>query len=694
MIQKITRTTCSYCSVGCNFDVHTEGNTVIKMVPADHVVNEGKCCPKGFNLAAAMINDTRLLHPLVKDENGVFQRASWDTAIDTFTSRLKNIQEKYGKNSAAFISTGQMPTQEMALLGAVGRIGMGMHGDGNTRQCMASAVVGYKQAFGFDSPPFTYADIAESDCVVLVGANPVIAHPIIWNHFKKNKNNPELIVIDPRKTQTAKFATQHLALTSKTDLTLFYTVANVLIENKWLDKNFIERTTNGFEEFKKHVASFTLEKLEAKTGITSEEVIKFAKTIHTSKKVSFWWTMGVNQSHQAVRTIQAIINICLMTGNIGRPGTGPNSITGQANAMGSRLHSNTTALFGGRDFTNENDRKLIANLLDIDPKMLPEGPTKPYDKIIEGVGDGTIKALWIVSTNPLHSWVDLNALKKSLKNLELLVVQDLWEDTVTAEAADIVLPAAGSLEKPGFFINSERRFGVYEAAIEPVGESLSDFEIIRRVAKSYKCYNVIKNIDTVEKSFAVLKAATKDMPCDITGIKDWEDLKAHNGIQWPYTSTDRDKVSEVRRLFEDGKFYTPDKKAKFLFEDIIEEKESIDMVYPFRLLTGRGTVLQFHTQTRTRRAPLLQKEKLKDPYCEINEKDADTLGVKTNDMVTITSRRGECTIKAIVGDSSRSGYVFIPMHYAEANLHTISSFDPFSREPSFKTGAVNIQKAS
>ncbi len=694
MTPQITKTTCSYCSVGCNFDVHTEGNTIVKMVPSDHVVNEKKCCPKGFNLAAAMINDQRLLHPLVKDEKGVFQKASWDTAINTFTSRLKKIQEKYGRDSGAFISTGQMPTQEMAILGAVGRIGMGIHGDGNTRQCMASAVVGYKQAFGFDAPPFTYADISESDCVVLVGANPVIAHPVIWNHFRKNKNNPELIVIDPRKTKTASFATQHLAVTSKTDLILLYTVANVLIANNWIDEKFIQSNTNGFEDFKAHVASFTLDKLEAATGITSEEARKFAKTIHTSKKVSFWWTMGVNQSHQAVRTVQAIINICLMTGNIGRPGTGANSITGQANAMGSRLHSNTTGLFGGRDFTNENDRQLIGDLMGIDPSILPAGPTKPYDKIIEGVGDGTIKALWIVCTNPLHSWVDLNALKKALKNLELLVVQDLWSDTITAEYADILLPASGSLEKEGFFINSERRFGVFEAAIEPLGESLPDFEIVRRVAQSYGCYDVIKNFDTMEKVFSVLKDATKGMPCDITGIESWEDLKKHNGIQWPYTAAHRDTVSSARRLFEDGTFYTPDKKAKFIFEDIIEEKESIDDVYPFRLLTGRGSVFQFHTQTRTAKAPLLQKEDLKEPYCEINEQDADALGVKTNDMVTIVSRRGECTIKAIVGDSSRPGYIFIPMHYAEANIHTISSFDPFSREPSFKTGAVNIQKAS
>lgn len=694
MSTQIVKTTCSYCSVGCNFDVHVEDNKIVKMMPAHHVVNEGKSCPKGFNLDSAMINDQRLLSPLIKDENGNFQKTNWDNAIDSFTSRLKKVQEKYGRDAAAFISTGQLPTQEMAILGAVGRIGMGIHGDGNTRQCMASAVVGYKQAFGFDAPPFTYADISESDCVVLVGANPVVAHPIIWNHFKKNPHNPHLIVIDPRKTQTAQAATQHVAITPKTDIIFLYTIANILIQNNWLDTSFIEKYTNDFDAFKSHIAQFTVETLYEKTGITKEEAYKMAETIHQSKRVSFWWTMGVNQSHQAVRTVQAMINICLMTGNIGRPGTGANSITGQANAMGSRLHSNTTGLFGARDFANEDDRKLIGKLMDIDPEILPAGPTKPYDKIIEGVKDGTIKALWIVCTNPLHSWVDLNDLKKSLKNLDLLVVQDLWADTLTALEADIILPASSSLEKPGFFINSERRFGVFEKAIDPLGNSLPDFEIIKRVAKSYGCYDVIKNFDTIKKVFSVLRDATAGMPCDITGIKDWEDLKAHNGIQWPYTAEDRDKAPASRVLFSDGKFYTKDKKANFIFEDFKAEGETPNEKYPYYLLTGRGTVLQFHTQTRTWKAPRLQKESLKDPYCEINEEDAKQLDIENNDLITITSRRGQCTIKAIVGNSSRQGYIFIPMHYSEANLHTISSFDPYSREPSFKTGAVHIAKAS
>jgi assimilatory nitrate reductase catalytic subunit len=279
-----------------------------------------------------------------------------------------------------------MTTEEMAFLGSLAKFGMGMvHGDGNTRQCMATSVVAYKQAFGFDAPPYTYRDFEESDVIVLVGSNLCIAHPIMWQRVCRNRRNPEIIVIDPRKTETAMAATQHLAIKPKSDLTLLYGLANMLILENWIDESFIAEHTAGFEEFRRHVARFTPERVAAATGIRIEQLFYVARTIHQAKRASFWWTMGVNQSFEGVRTAQAIINLALMTGSIGRPGTGANSITGQCNAMGSRLFSNTTNLLGGHDFTNEADRHKVAGVLGIDVSRIPQQNSWAYDQIIEGI---------------------------------------------------------------------------------------------------------------------------------------------------------------------------------------------------------------------------------------------------------------------------------------------------------------------
>ena len=258
-----------------------------------------------------------------------------------------------GEDSLAFISTGQIVAEEMAFLGALAKFGMGIkHGDGNTRQCMATAVVAYKQSFGFDAPPYTYQDFEESDVIVLVGSNLCIAHPIMWQRVEQNENNPEIVVIDPRKTETAVAATQHYPIAPKSDLVFFYGLANLLLAKGYVDKNFLENHCEGYEEFFDHIKKFTPEVVEKRSGISSKQLNHLADTIGRGERVSFWWTMGVNQGHEAVRTAQAIINIALMTENIGRPGTGANSITGQCNAMGSRLFSNTTNLLGGHDFAS------------------------------------------------------------------------------------------------------------------------------------------------------------------------------------------------------------------------------------------------------------------------------------------------------------------------------------------------------
>jgi assimilatory nitrate reductase catalytic subunit len=669
------------------------------MPAKDYPVNLGKTCTKGFNLIKALESADRAVVPTLRDRaTGQKRDLSWDEAADVFVSRMREIQKKHGPESVAFLSTGQLPFEEMALLGAVGKLGMGIrHGDGNTRQCMASAVVAYKQAFGFDAPPFTYTDIEQSDCLIFLGANPAIAHPILWQRLKNNTQAPSVVVVDPRLTETAKEATLHLPIAPKSDLTLLYAVAHVLIREGWLDQAFVDAHTTGFDDFREHVAVFTPEAAAAATGIEASQIVALAELIHSKKAVSFWWTMGVNQSHQGVRTAQAMINLCLMTGNIGRPGTGPNSITGQCNAMGSRLFSNTSNLLGGHDFAKPEHRAKVARILGIPEDVIPPDAGKNYDQILEAVEAGTIKALWIVCTNPAHSWIDQNSFRRRMDTLEFVVVQDLYTTTETAQLADLVLPAAGSAEKNGTFINSERRLGAVRRAKSPPGQAKTDFDIFRLLGQAWGVGPWLDKWTDPEAAFDILRELSRGQPCDITGVK-WKDLESAGGIQWPWTEADAKgglPVAEAgqRRLFADGQFFYPDRRAKFLFTEVVPLPEIPDEAYPFFLLTGRGTMHQWHTQTRTGKVELLKKMYPADSYAEVNPADAERLGIPNGADLQVTSRRGQVRVKAMVKDSVRPGFVFLPMHYPEANYLTFPVFDPYSRQPGYKFGAVRVELA-
>jgi len=698
------RTTCGYCSIGCNLDVLVEDGVPLKVLPAkDYPVNLGKTCTKGFNLIKALESADRALVPTLRDRaTGERRDLTWDEAASTFVDRFKAIQQKYGPESVAFLSTGQLPFEEQALLGMVGKFGMGIrHGDGNTRQCMASAVVTYKQSFGFDAPPFTYTDIEQSDCLIFLGANPAIAHPILWQRLKNNTLSPTVVVVDPRLTETAKEATLHLPIEPKSDLTLLYTLAHVLIEKGWNDPDYIADHTNGFAEFAEHVADFTPEASEKYTGLPAAKVVELAELIHTKKAVSFWWTMGINQSHQGVRTAQAIVNLCLMTGNIGRPGTGPNSITGQCNAMGSRLFSNTSNMLGGHDFGKPEHRAKVARVLGVPEAVIPPDAGKNYDQILEAIEAGTIKGLWIVCTNPAHSWIDQNLFRKRMEGLDFLVVQDLYTTTETVELADLVLPAAGSAEKSGTFINSERRLGIVQKVKEAPGLAKTDFEIFRLLGLAWGGMEEwLNRWPDPEAAFGLLRELSRGQPCDITGVN-WKDLAVAGGLQWPWTEGDAASTAHgypegeaiQRRLFSDGQFFTPDRKAKFHFTDVVPLPEIPDETYPFFLLTGRGTMHQWHTQTRTGKVEMLKKMYPQESYAEVNPDDASRLGIETGRALRVTSRRGSVLVKALVKDSVRPGFVFLPMHYPEANYLTFPVFDPHSRQPGFKFGAVKVEIA-
>ncbi|MFO1486455.1 MAG: nitrate reductase [Verrucomicrobiaceae bacterium] len=688
-----TKAICGFCSTGCGLKLHLKDGEAVNLTPdPDYPVNIGTACPKGWEALAVLDAPDRAKMPLLHGKE-----VDWDTALRYFCERMRAILDKHGPEAAAFLSTGQIMFEEMAYLGALAKFGMGiLHGDGNTRQCMATSVVAYKESFGFDAPPFTYADFEESDVLVFIGANPCIAHPIMWQRVLSNPRKPQIIVVDPRTTETAMAATQHHAIKPKSDLTLLYGLAHLLIRDGGIDKGFIDASTDGFDEFAAFVVDFTPERVSAETGLGIEQLMLFARTIREgTPRVSFWWTMGVNQGHQSTRTAQAIINLAMMTGNIGKPGTGANSITGQCNAMGSRLFSNTTNLLGGHDFKNPRHREKISLATGIPAERIPDRPSLAYDQIIKATDEGTVKAIWFVATNPSHSWIDQNEMNRVLDKLDFLVVQDMYCTTETAKRAHLVLPAAGWGEKEGCFINSERRIGYSPKVRRAPGQALADFHIFRLIAHYWGCDDLFRGWSSPEAVFRVLQRCSEGQPCDITGIKDYEMIRKAGGVQWPlsraHISDFKSQIPQERRLFEDGKFFTPDKKGKFMFDAPVEAPEQRSEEFPLILITGRGTSAQWHTETRTAKSAVLDKLIPQDLMLDINPRDAAELGIRDGMSVRVVSKRAGIPVKARVTNCVKPGEVYLPMHDNRVNQLTHAAFDPHSRQPSYKHSAVRVE---
>ncbi|MFN0129712.1 MAG: molybdopterin oxidoreductase family protein [Verrucomicrobiales bacterium] len=708
----VVRSICGFCSTGCGLLVHQDhtGQPLGLTPDPDHPVNRGHACPKGWEALTPLAASDRAVTPLVAG-----RPVDWPTAAATFCDRFRTIQKRHGREAVAFLSTGQIMTEEMALLGAFAKFGMGLiHGDGNTRQCMATAVTAYKESFGFDAPPYSYSDFEESDVLVFIGANPCIAHPIMWQRVMRNPHRPEIIVIDPRATETAAAATQHLAIRPKTDLILFHALAHYLLRENAIDRTFITAHTRGFNAFAAFLADYTPENHLPILGLSADTFERAARTIARGRRVSYWWTMGVNQGHEAVRTAQAIINVVLMTGQIGRPGTGANSITGQCNAMGSRLFSNTTNLIGGHDFTNPLHRQKIADTLAIPVERIPTTPSWAYDQILDGIESGAIRGLWMVATNGAHSWIHQNRFRELARKLEFFVVQDMYATTESARLAHLVLPAAGWGEKEGTFINSERRLGVSRQVSRAPGQALSDFRIVRLLAEAWGCGNLFADWVSPAAVFHILKRCSRDQPCDISGIENFDMIENAGGIQWPWPNASNESSGQPditraadpppavvnthatgrdRRLFSDGKFFTPDQRARFIFAPPSAPPESPDAQYPFVLLTGRGSSAQWHTGTRTDKSPVLRQLHPPDLAVQIHPVDAAQLGIKDGDSATIRSRRGALTARARVVATVQPGQLFLPMHDSRVNRLTAPVIDPHSRQPGYKYCTVSLEAA-
>ncbi|WP_302821064.1 molybdopterin oxidoreductase family protein [Fusobacterium ulcerans] len=687
---KKIQSTCNYCAIDCNLDFYVENNRIVKVVPTkDYPVNDGFCCIKGLSLDKQQTSVKPSQLPKIKI-NGKMTTVEWEYAFKYVADKLKEIQEKYGKESIAGISTGQLTMEEFAIFGHVMRNYLKTNVDGNTRLCMATAVVAHKQSFGFDAPPFTLKDLELSDTIVFIGANPVVAHPILWGRVMKNTDK-KVIVLDPRKSETAMNTDYWYGLKGKSDLQLFYTVANLLIEKGYIDKKYIADHTEGFKEFKEFVKKYTLEETVKKTGLSKEQILEFVELIHKGKRVSFWWTMGVNQGYEAVRTAQAIINIALMTGNIGREGTGANSITGQCNAMGSRAYSNTAVLFGGGDFNNEKRRQQVAAALEVDESVLAEKPTITYNQIIEGINNGDIKGLWILCTNPMHSWTNNKTFQTAVEKLELFVVQDIYDDTDSAQACNVFLPVVPGIKKEGTYINLERRISAMRPCLEKEENEKNDYEVIYEIGKALGMGELLKNWETPKGAFKLMQKCSKGMPCDFTGTS-WEKLENSHGVQWPFREGEVLEEDE-RRLYEDGNYFTPSKKAKFIFEEIRENPLPLTDEFPILLNTGRGTVGQWHTQTRTREVQFVEDVVADKAYVYMNTILAEENSIKENDKIRIYSINGKDAVFFVkITENVQYEELYAPIHYIECNMLTPSIYDPYSKEPSYKATPVRFEK--
>jgi len=702
-----TTSICGFCSTGCSLKVHLgPDGQALNLSPDDrYPVNLGMACPKGWESLAVLDAPDRATTPLLRDNaTGKLEPVSWPVALQAFVDNFKGIQAAHGAHSLAFLSTGQIPMEEMALLGALFKFGMGgLHCDSNTRQCMATAHVAYKQSFGFDAPPFTYADFEESDVLVFVGANPCIAHPIMWQRVMRNKRSPRIIVLDPRRTETAQCATHHLPLAPKSDLVLLYGLASRVLELGGLDAAFVAAHTENFEAFRAFLADYPLSRAAAESRLPLAQLEEVAALLaDRSKRVSYWWTMGVNQGHESTRTAQALINLAVMTGQIGKPGTGANSITGQCNAMGSRLFGNVTALLGGHDFAHPAHREKISRILGIDTSRIPTGKSWAYDQILDGIDRGDIRGLWVIATNPAHSWVDQNRVHALRDKLGFLVVQDLYANTEMAQMADLVLPAAGTGEKEGVLINSERRLGVVRKVRRAPGQALADFAIFKLVAEAWGCGDLFRAWSSPEAAFRLLREISRGQPCDFTGVEGYDHLQREGGIQWPFPAPAAPGISNFksqisnpaegreRRLFADGRFFTPSGRAVFHFDAPRPAPEPPCADYPLLLNTGRGSSAQWHTGSRTDKSAILRKLAPTTQLIELHPSDAARFGVADAQRVLVRSRRGEAPATVSVTATVQPGQAFMPMHFPEMNRLTYPALDPHSRQPSFKACAVTI----
>ncbi len=688
-------TTCGYCSTGCSIEVgiNSEGQAVSSRGVGGADVNRGKLCIKGIFEHELFKTEGRGKKPLVRNSIiDEYQEAEWDPALDAMAEKIKDIQNKYGRDSFAVVSTGQILTEEFYALGKLTRGAIGTNNyDGNTTLCMASAVSGYKRSFGSDGPPGCYEDFEHTDCLIAFGSNLPEQHPIIYWRMKEamEKRKFPLIVVDPRVTMLAQFADMHLAIKPGTDVVLLNSLAHVIIDEDLADMDYIEKHTNGIEEFKAVVAEYDPVSASKICGIDEDTIRNVARLYAKAGQAMSIWTMGINQSTHGSDGVVGINNLNLITGNIGKPGGTSLSITGQSNAMGTREWSSCSGLPGYRTLENADHRQEIADYWGIDPEFLPKKRGMFQTDIFPAIETGQIKGMWLIATNPMTSMPNTARIRKTLEKLDFLVVQDAYSDVETTQYAHMYLPAAIWAEKDGCFTNTERRVNRVTNVAKPYGDSKPDLWIFSNLAKRFENGLKMRFSENAEDMFEEMKELSKgdDRNLDISGMS-YEKIEKHRGLQWPCREGEE---KGAQRLYSDGKFPYPDGKAKIIPLPFVDNNEQPDAEYPFWLNSGR-VVEHFHTRTRTGKIGN-QNKYSPTPYMEMNPDAAAELGIEHQSYVRCVSRRGDAVVMVQLTQRMPRDMVFIPFHFHDCvNRLTLGLLDPHSRQPAFKQNAVRIEK--
>jgi ferredoxin-nitrate reductase len=689
-------TTCGYCSTGCSIEVglNNRGQAVASRGHAEADVNRGKLCIKGIFEHELFNAPGRGNLPLIR--NKIFepyQETSWDSALDTMADKIKDIQQTYGPDSFAVISTGQLLTEEFYTLGKLVRGCIGTNNyDGNTTLCMASAVSGYKRSFGSDGPPGCYDDFEHTDCLIAWGSNLPEQHPIIYWRLKEalEKRKFPLIVVDPRVTMLAQFADIHLPIVPGTDVVLMNALMHVILKEGLEDRAYIDAHCNNFDALAAEVAKWDPTRAQALCGIDEDTIRHVARLYAKSNAAMSIWTMGINQSTHGSDGVVGINTLNLITGNIGKPGGTSLSITGQCNAMGTREWSSCSGLPGYRLLEKEKHREEIAKFWGIDPAFFPTKRGLFQTDIFPAIETGQIKGLWLVATNPMTSMPNTARIRKTLEKLDFLVVQDAYQDVETTQYAHMFLPAAVWAEKTGTFTNTERRYNLVRPVIKPKGNSKADFDIFRELATRFENGKKIHFPETPEGAFEEMKYLSKGVSrtLDISGMSH-DKIEQARGIQWPFREGSEGLKGE-QRLYTDGIFQTEDGKANLIALPFVDNNEKPCENYPFWMNSGR-VVEHFHTRTRTGKLGNLNKFS-PTPYMEMNPDAANELGIVHQSYVRIVSRRGDAVVMVQLTQRIPRNMVFIPFHFFDCvNRVTLGLLDPHSRQPAFKQCAVRIE---
>jgi assimilatory nitrate reductase catalytic subunit len=687
-------TICCYCGVGCGVVVSASKNRVFSVKgDATHPANFGRLCTKGAALHLSMDAGARLLYPEVNGE-----RATWDEALDHAAETFAGIIRVHGPDAVAFYISGQLLTEDYYVFNKLAKGLIGTNNvDTNSRLCMSSAVAGYKLSLGADAPPCAYEDIDAAELVLIAGSNTAFAHPVLHRRIEDARaKNPalRLVVIDPRATVTARGADLHLPLKPGTDVALFNAMLHVLRRDGLLASSYMGSHTENFENLESLLEHWTPERAAEICELPVDDIVRAAHMFGAAPAALSLYCQGLNQWASGTFKNCALINLHLATGQIGRPGTGPFSLTGQPNAMGGReVGGMANLLSGHRDLGSEKDRAEVAALWGID--AVPAQPGKTAVELFEAVGRGEIKAVWIACTNPAQSMPDANAVHKALERAELVVVQEAFRDAQTCDYADVLLPAASWAEKEGTVTNSERRISRVRAAVPPPGEARPDWAIAADFASRLGEIlerKIFIGYGSPEAIFNEHRESTRGRDLDITGLS-YALLEREGPQQWPYP---QDAKTGRIRLYADGVCPTPSGRARFIVTVYTPPAEAPDAEYPLRLTTGRLRD-QWHSMTRTGLVARLFSHS-PEPEVAVDRATLSTLKIQDGDLARVSSRRGSFVMRARASDDMRAGDAFVAMHWgarfmggAGTNALTLPAIDPYSKQPELKHAAVRIE---